>query len=122
MTDTATESATSGPALDRPVEALDGVGPIRAKAFQKLGGKTLGDLLEYFPRDYQFESSELPINELKPEQIQTARGEVVAVYYMVGGARKARLEATIADAAGDKLALTWFNASYLRGKLHPGMF
>jgi ATP-dependent DNA helicase RecG len=109
-------------ALLKPIESLDGVGPTRAKVFHKLGVRTLGDLLEYFPRDYQFESSELAIRELRNEQIQTARGEIVAVDYMVSGVRRGRFEATIQDASGDKLALVWFNMSFLRGKLHPGMF
>src|SRR6476646_4667721 len=120
MTDTVTANTASLPAFLRPIESLHDVGPTRAKAFAKLGVKTLGDLLEYFPRDYQFESSELTIAELKPEQIQTVRGEVVAVDYISGG-RKARFEATITDGT-EKLGLVWFNASYLRGRIHPGMF
>jgi ATP-dependent DNA helicase RecG len=120
MYETVNADPSSSSALSRPIEALDGVGPARAEAFHALGVKTLGDLLEYFPRDYQFESSELSIHELKPDQIQTARGEIVAVDYMSGG-RRARFEATISDGT-DKLALVWFNAAYLRQKLHPGTF
>ncbi|HZZ42229.1 MAG TPA: ATP-dependent DNA helicase RecG, partial [Tepidisphaeraceae bacterium] len=102
------------------VEELSGVGPGRAKEFHALGVKTLGDLLEYFPRDYQFESSELTIKELRPEQIQTVRGEVVAVNYVASRPR-ARFEATIDDGTG-KCALTWFNAAWMRTKFHPGMY
>jgi ATP-dependent DNA helicase RecG len=113
-------SLTTQHSQEKPIESLDGVGPTRAKAFHALGVKTLGDLLEYFPRDYQFESSELTIRELKPDQIQTARGEVVAVDYLTGG-RRPRFEATLDDGSG-KLALVFFNAAYLRTKLHPGTF
>ena len=67
--------------------------------FPQAGRQDLGDLLEYFPRDYQFESSELSIRELRNEQIQTARGEIVAVDYMAGGVRRGRFEATIQDAS-----------------------
>lgn len=106
--------------LATPVEQLAGVGPARAKEFHALGVKTLGDLLEYFPRDYQFESSELSIGQLRPEQIQTVRGEVVAVNYVASRPR-ARFEATIDDGTG-KCALTWFNAAWMRTKLHPGLY
>ena len=105
--------------LQRSVESLPGVGPTRAKALQYLGVNTLADLLEYFPRDYQYESAELPISKLVDNQVQTARGEVVAVDY-IGYRSRARFEATLDDGT-EKLALVWFNSSWLRGKINPGM-
>ncbi|HEV2294464.1 MAG TPA: ATP-dependent DNA helicase RecG [Tepidisphaeraceae bacterium] len=102
----------------RPVDDLEGVGPTRAKHLKALGVHHLRDLLEYFPRTYQFESSELPISRLVPEQIQTVRGTVVAVNFITGRG-KARFEATIDDGS-EKLALVWFNASYVRRHIHPG--
>src|SRR5271170_260757 len=96
----------------RPVESLAGVGNSRAKEFRRLGVATLGDLLEFFPRDYQNESSEKTIRELVGEQIQTARGEVVAVDYL-SGRNRPRFEATIDDGTG-KLGLMWFNSAFLR--------
>jgi ATP-dependent DNA helicase RecG len=115
----ATAPQVSGNALARPVEDLAGVGPSRAKALKALGLNTLGDLLEYFPRDYQFESSELNIRQLVPEQVQTVRGRVVACDYIVGRGRP-RFEATIEDETG-KLALVFFNSAYLRRQIHPGI-
>ena len=106
-------------AMARPVESLDGVGATRAKAFHLLGVKTLGDLLEYFPRDYVFESSERTISRLVPNDIQTARGQVVAVDYVPVRPRP-RFEATIDDGTG-KAGLVWFHGAYLRTKIHPGM-
>ena len=38
--------------LSMPVQYLKGVGPARAKIFAQLGVETVGDLLEYFPRDW----------------------------------------------------------------------
>ena len=60
--------------------------PHRAKAFALLGVRTAGDLLGYFPRSYVFESAELPIADLRAEQIHLARGEVIAVDYLTSGA------------------------------------
>ena len=103
--------------LDRPVELLTRVGTARAKKFRRLGVVTVGDLLDYFPRDYQYEAEERTIDQLVTGQLQTTRGEVVAVDYVTG--RIARFEATLDDGTG-KLALAWFNSAWLRRQIHPG--
>src|SRR3954465_3627065 len=118
----ATESSPAAPAkgsaLARQVEELAGVGPTRAKALKALGLHTLGDLLEYFPRDYQFESSELTIQQLVPEQVQTVRGPGVGCDSVSRG--RPRFEATIDDGTA-KLALVFFHGAYLRKQIHPGI-
>ena len=38
--------------LTSPVTALRGVGPQKARALEKLGIRTLGDLLRFYPRTY----------------------------------------------------------------------
>ena len=108
--------------LDANVEKLRGVGPATATKLRKLGLGTLGDLLEYFPRDYQSENAEGRIDALTPNQIHTVRGEVVAVDYIAGryGGAKGRFEATLDDGSG-RLGLAFFGAAYLRGKIRPGM-
>ena len=79
MASTVTDAAT-GSKLSRPIDDLEGVGPTRARQFKQLNVHTLGDLLEYFPRNYQLESSEQPIAQLNSsDTIQRARGRVVAV-------------------------------------------
>jgi len=40
--------------LDTPVQYVKGVGPIKAKLFNKLGVFTVRDLLEYYPREWDF--------------------------------------------------------------------
>ena len=117
---TAAESATQID-LDAPVESLAGVGPKRAASLHKLGLQTLGDLLDYLPRDYRFEGSERGVDELVNEQIQTVRGEVVAADYIAGRPRS-RFEITLKDdRSGEKLACVWFNAAWMRTKVRPGM-
>ena len=113
----ATSEAVS---LETSLSALAGVGPKRAKALADLGLHKLGDLLEYFPRSYRFESSERLVAELVHDQIQVVRGEVIAADYLAGRPRS-RFEATLKDAEGNKLALVWFNGAYLRFRVRPGM-
>jgi ATP-dependent DNA helicase RecG len=115
------EASNASTTLSRPVIELEGVGPTRAKYLRLLGVATLGDLLEYFPRTYQSETAERDIGALAAtNEIQTARGRVVAVDYIPIRPR-ARFEATLEDDQHRKVGLVWFNASWLRGKIRPGM-
>jgi ATP-dependent DNA helicase RecG len=102
------------------LDTLHGVGPKKVRGLHKLGLRTVGDLLDYLPRDYRFESSERGVEELVNEQIQTVRGEVVAADYIPGRPR-GRFEITVLDAAGEKMACVWFNAAWMRSKVRPGM-
>src|SRR2546423_9205193 len=112
------KASSAPPTLASPIESLHGIGPTRARELRFLGLHQLGDLLEYFPRDYVFESAEGSISGLVADQIHTARGEVVAVNYIPTRPRP-RFEATLDDNSG-KLALVWFNQRYLRTRIHPG--
>jgi ATP-dependent DNA helicase RecG len=116
----ASKPDSSGPVLSSPTEHLREVGPAREKALRALGVNTLGDLLEYFPRDYQYESEELPIERLQDGQISIARGEVTAVNYISGGHGKPRFEATLSEGT-QRLALVFFHGAYLRRMIHPGL-
>ncbi|MEL7239326.1 MAG: hypothetical protein AAGK78_10725, partial [Planctomycetota bacterium] len=107
--------------LEAPVSELAGVGPKKTKSLHKLGLRTVGDLLEYLPRDYRLEGGEQGVDTFSNEQIHTARGEVIAADYIAGRPRS-RFEATILDAvSGEKLACVWFNSAWLRTKIRPGM-
>jgi len=59
-----------------PVQFLKGVGPTRAKIFAELGVETVGDLLEYFPRDWNFVPEPTRIRQMRPNQTVTIIGLV----------------------------------------------
>jgi ATP-dependent DNA helicase RecG len=113
------DRAQEPPVAGTPIEQLAEVGETRAKQLHAMGIHTLADLLEYFPRDYQHESEEKAISALKAGEIGLARGEVLAVNYVVG-ARRPRFEATLGEGQ-ERLALVFFNGAYLRRKIHPGL-
>src|SRR3954453_22186115 len=96
--------------LSCPIEKLDNVGPVRAKELRAIGLLRLGDLVEYFPRDYVFESAEGSVADVRADQIHTVRGEIVAVNY-VSGRSRGRFEATLFDGK-KKLGLVWFNQAW----------
>ena len=51
--------------LNKEIQYVKGVGPARAKSLNKLGIYTLGDLITYYPRDYEDRSIIKKIDEVK---------------------------------------------------------
>jgi ATP-dependent DNA helicase RecG len=104
--------------LSMPVQFLKGVGPAKARAFARLGIKTVCDLLEYFPRDWVFAPVPVTINQIQPQESATIIGLVESTDFH--NYRKTPVfEATIADKTG-VCRIVWFHGGYLRDKLTPG--
>jgi len=104
--------------LSMPVQYLKGVGPARAIAFAQLGVHTVGDLLEYFPRDWNFAPSALKIGQVKPGQTATIVGLVESVDYQ-SYRRQPLFEAILSDETG-VCRIVWFHGGFLRNQLKPG--
>ncbi|MBN1796456.1 MAG: ATP-dependent DNA helicase RecG [Sedimentisphaerales bacterium] len=104
--------------LDMPVQYLKGVGPKRAQIFAQLDVNTAGDLLEYYPRDYNFVPELQKIANLKPNHDSAVIGLVESTDYQQF--RKIPIfEAVIADRTG-RCRVIWFHGGYLRDKLQVG--
>ncbi|MHC4271796.1 MAG: OB-fold nucleic acid binding domain-containing protein, partial [Planctomycetota bacterium] len=105
--------------ISTPVQFLKGVGPVKAKAFARLGVNTVGDLLEYFPRDWVFAPTPVKINQIQPEENVTIMGLVESIDFNTY--RKTPIfEAMVADKTG-LCRLVWFHGGYLRNKITPGL-
>ena len=102
-----------------PVQYLKGVGPARAKVFAQLGVETVGDLLEYFPRDWVFMPEPIKINQMVDGHNISVAGLVESTDFR-GFGRGAFFEAVIADDSG-ACRIIWFNGGYLRNQIVPGM-
>ena len=50
------------------VSALSGVGKVRAKQLEKLGIRTLGDLIYFFPRAYEKRGDIRPLSHFDPDR------------------------------------------------------
>ncbi len=104
-----------------PIIELKGIGEKTQKLFEKLDIKTVGDLIEHYPRDYEAFQEPIPIAE-------AYKGEVCTVYASVVGIpnqKKIRhlmiLNVTIKDNSG-AMQLTFFNMPFLKKVLKPGGF
>jgi ATP-dependent DNA helicase RecG len=105
--------------LSMPVRFLKGVGPARAKTFAQLGVRTVGDLLEYFPRDWVFVPEPIKINQMQEGQSATIVGQVESTDYQ-SYRRPPIFEAELSDETG-VCRIIWFHGGYLRNQLKPGM-
>jgi ATP-dependent DNA helicase RecG len=114
-------SPSEAPALSlgMSIQYVAGVGPQRAVDFRRLGIETVGDLLRHIPYRYEYEQDETPIAGLHADCLVSTRGEVLWARPVRHG-RLPRFEAEIEDDTG-RLKVTWFNATYLRDRIHPGM-
>ena len=93
--------------LNFEIKFLKGVGENRARLLHKLGIKTIGDLLEYFPRDYIQRNSKTRVSDLELNEISSIVGEIVSVEKKTYGGKRSQLNVVISD--GDEfLFLTWF--------------
>ncbi len=106
--------------LSTPVTEFPGIGPARAKKLEKLGIRTAGDLLGYFPRDYEDRRKSVSI-------IRAPEGEAVCIQAMVAETpRLSRVRRGLdlvkvkaVDHSG-MLNITYFNQAYLKDALRPG--
>ncbi|HHU32232.1 MAG: ATP-dependent DNA helicase RecG [Zhaonellaceae bacterium] len=105
--------------INNPISTIKQIGPSRLKLFEKLGIKTVKDLLYYFPRRYEDRSKITKINMLLDGQVQTVIGKLISLQELRPRKGLRILKATLADETG-KLIATWFNQSYVKKILKPG--
>ena len=106
--------------LKDKVTELKGVGPKKAEALEKLGIKTLEDMICFFPRDYEDRRNVVKIAQLKADVAAVIRGKVdliVSDRYKYG--RKQLLRLLISDDTG-ALEIVFFNAKYLMSSFKKG--
>ena len=104
--------------LSMSVQFLKGVGPARAETFAHLGVHTVGDLLEYFPRDWNFVPEPTKIAQMLPGEDTAVIGLVESTDYQ-DYRRQPIFEAIISDDTG-VCRIIWFHGGYLRNQLEPG--
>ncbi|HSX35269.1 MAG TPA: DEAD/DEAH box helicase, partial [Candidatus Saccharimonadales bacterium] len=102
----------------QPLTALKGVGDALAQKFAGQGVRTIGDLLQYFPRRYEDYSVITPIKGMHPgavtieAEIKQAMGRYVR--------RGMHITEAVASDDTDSVRLVWFNQPYRAAALKPG--
>ena len=106
--------------LNTPLTALPGVGPARARSMEKLGLRTVGDLLGYYPRDYEDRTKRYAIAQAPadtPVCVSAMVAETPRLSRIRKGLELTRVKVVDGSAA---MTLTFFNQSYVRDALVPG--
>ncbi len=116
----AEETAQISRILQTPLERVSGIGKKTAESLEKLGVKTLHDLLYFFPRRYDDYSHLKPINKLKYGDEVTVLGVIQAIASRpVRDGKMQLIEAIITDGTGT-LRLSWFNKSWYVNRFPKG--
>ena len=113
--------------FDRPITELKNVGESRRRAFERVGVKTFGDLVNYYPRAYQNRGNTLTLLEIKEKLILDEGNCPFSCILTVATEPKVRmirrgmnlLKFRAFDEHGT-CEITYFNQNFLKDTFHTG--
>jgi len=100
-----------------PIEELKGVGSELANKLSGLGIRTIGELIDNYPRRYVDYSDVVPINKLRPGAVtlEATIGQITGRY----ARRGLHITEAIASDNTGSVRLVWFNQPYRAGAIKP---
>ena len=101
------------------VGKLKGIGEKTRKLFEKLGVRTVGDLIRFYPRAYEIYEDEVPISEITEGRVCTVTGAVFGRIQVSGSQRMQVTTLYLKDLTGT-LKVIWFRMPFLRNTLGRG--
>lgn len=111
--------AVKSAGLGADLTTLPRVGQMQAKRLEKLGIRTIEDLLYHFPRRYDDYSRLKLIHQLRPGDEVTVMANVRQTTLRQLGGNRTIIKCIVSDGTG-YLELTWFNQPFLEKRLAPG--
>ena len=105
--------------LATPIEYLKGVGPQRAELLDRLGLRTVGDVLFFLPRGYEDLTDQRTVDQLEEDKLQSVRGTVEEVELRSTGVGRCVLGVLVRGAGGHLRGL-WFNQPYMQERFRRG--
>jgi ATP-dependent DNA helicase RecG len=101
------------------LQYLKGVGPSRVRVFEKLGFRTLADLMHLFPRRYEDRSKRVAVADLEGGEKRLAEG-TVAEKRLIRTRRGPPLFRILLEDGTGTLTALWFHSAYLDRTFEPG--
>jgi len=105
--------------LDAPLQAFPGIGPSLAKAFARLGVKTIEDLLYHFPHRYDDYSRRSTIAELMVGSVETIVAEVAEIKTFSTRNNLGGVNMVLRDHTGT-LGVSFFGQKWIVNQLNTG--
>lgn len=105
--------------LQSKIEKVPGIGPKTSKLLNKLGIKTVEDLIYYFPFRYEDLSDVVTIANAPVEEPVTIQAKLEEIDTFVTKYKKKITKGRISDETG-KMEVVWFNQFYLKNTLDIG--
>lgn len=102
-----------------PIHELKGIGEKTEKLFWKLGIRTVGDLIRYYPRAYDIYEEAVPISEAEEGRVQTVNGAIYGKVQVSGNRAMQVTSLYVKDLTGT-LKVIWFRMPFLRTTLSRG--
>lgn len=107
--------------LDSPVRDLPYCTGAQARGLERLGIRSVRDLLLFLPFGWHEFGEAVPVAQLRVGQAATVAGTVVAVEAGITRRRNWKLtEAVVRDEQGSAIRVVWFNQPYLARELKVG--
>ena len=106
--------------LDRSVTCLQGVGPKRAELLEKLGIKTVRDVIYHLPRGYTDFTSPVTIAEAVLDEVNVIEAEVVRKNRPAMIRKGMTIYRLLVTDGTDDMTVTVFNSQYLFDALNIG--
>lgn len=98
--------------LDTPLQYLKGVGPKLGDIFYKREIKTVGDLLEFYPRAYEDQRAARNIASLKPNEIVSLKARIAKVNSVPLGRTSRKIYDVILQDSSGKIHCKFFRVPY----------
>lgn len=103
-----------------PIQSLKGIGPAKAKLFQKLKLRTVEDLFNHYPRGYKDKSIMTDIAELVPENQYTIKVKALTSPQEIRSRSGMLVVKLIAGDDTGKLNVVWFNNRFIKNTIKQG--
>ena len=101
------------------IRNLKGIGEKTEKLFARVGVKTVGDLLAYYPRGYDVYREPVAIGQVKDQERAAVTGTVSGSVEVKRTRNLTVISTVISDLTG-RCRLTWFNMPFLANTLKRG--
>ncbi len=105
--------------LSKSIINLPGVGKQKEKELNKLGIKTIEELLYYFPRRYEDRSRLKPLNLLQHDSVETILAEIKKIEVVKTNKKIYILKVYLENPTG-KITAIFFNQNYLKNQFKIG--